>query len=63
MKREEGEGMFTDFLLWWAPDEGSSASMNESSQGEDVDERGRRSKGVKAIELKDNVEANASSRR
>ena len=39
MKRDESEGMSTDFPSRWAPDEGLSASISESSQGEDVDER------------------------
>ena len=32
--------MSTDFPSRWAPDEGLTASMRRSSQGEDVDERG-----------------------
>ena len=38
MKRDESEGMSTDFPSRWAPDEGFGASMRGSTQGEDVDE-------------------------
>ena len=36
--------MSTDFPSRWAPDEGLSASISESSQGEDVDEQDKRDK-------------------
>ena len=37
MKRDEDEGMSTDFPSRWAPDEGLSASIKVSSQEEDID--------------------------
>ena len=49
MKRDEDEGMSTDFPSRWAPDEGCGASMRGSTQGEDVDRVGVDRSSSKAV--------------